>query len=170
MKKLLVLMATAVVFAGVTGVASAQDYKWAVGGRVGTGFEAVGEYHLSDKGYIEGRFGMDYIIGLGADFSALYNWRVITPNWTPGHGNWFFDAGVGLRVGGAAHVARIGVQGQAKLGYIFEHVPVGLAFDFSPSFGPAIVYGRDGNNVSRADVGFDVWSICSLGIACTYNF
>jgi hypothetical protein len=171
MKKLSILMAATVAFAGVTGVASAQESKWAVGARVGTGFEAVGEYHLSDKNYIEARLGMDFPTRiLMADFSALYNWRVITPDWTPGHGSWFFDAGVGLRVGGIPQVARVGVQGLAKLGYTFESVPLSLAFDFSPSFGPMIVYGRDENNVSRTIAGFDQWAICSLGIGCTYNF
>jgi hypothetical protein len=163
MKRLIILIA--VVFASAS-IASAQDYKWSVGARVGTGFQAVGQYHLSDKNYVEARFGMDYAAGgLGADFSALYNWRIATPDWTPGQGSWFFDAGAGLRLGGAANVARIGVQGVAKLGYTFENVPLSLAFDFSPSFGPAISYGR-----GASSAGFDQWAICSLGLSCVYNF
>jgi hypothetical protein len=171
MKKLAILIAVVVASASVSTV-SAQEHKWGVGARVGTGFEAVAEYHLSDKNYLEGRFGMDYVGGLMADFSVLYNWRVFTPDWTPGQGTWFFDAGVGLRLGGAAHIARIGVQGQAKLGYTFEGVPLSLAFDFSPSFGPVIGYGFrdwDGSRLGSVAI-FDQWAICSLGLSCVYHF
>jgi hypothetical protein len=172
MKKLAILIAVVVASASVSTL-SAQEHKWEVGARVGSGFEAVGQYHLSDKNYLEGRLGMDYIGGIVADFSALYNWRIATPDWTPS-GTWFFDAGAGLRIGGMANVARIGVQGQAKLGYTFEGIPLSLAFDFSPSFGPVIVYGIDDlgltNNGRNSAIGFDRWAICSLGLSCTYAF
>ncbi len=163
MKKLFLLIA--VVIASVT-AASAQ---WGVGARLGSGFQGVAQYYVTDNSYAEVRLGMDWVAGgIGANFSALYNWRVARFNWTSS-GEWFFDAGTGLYVGGAANVARIGVHGVAKLGYTFEGLPLSLAFDFSPSFGPAIWYGSTmGVNVRGAT--FDRWAICNLGISAVYRF
>lgn len=174
MKKLFVLIAVVIASASV---ASAQ--KWSAGARVGTGFQGVAQYHVSDKNYVEVRLGMDYVSGLNAEFSALYNWRVAQFDWTSS-GDWFFDAGAGLFVGGQAHLARIGVQGVAKLGYTFENIPLSLAFDFSPSFGPAIGYVKK-QTVSGLGIipdftfggtsaTFDDMAICNLGISCVYNF
>ena len=167
MKKLLVLFAVLVASATA---ASAQT--WGIGGRLGSGFQAVGQYVLPSENYVEARFGMDYIGGLAVDFSVLYNWNIANMNWTP-KGNWFFDAGAGLRLGGAAHVARVGVQGVAKLGYTFEF-PLSLSFDFSPSFGPVMIYGRGfrtGDTTKTETLaGFDVWAIPSFGISAVYRF
>ena len=186
MKKLFILIA--VVIASAT-VASAQG-KWATGLRIGSGFQAVGQYHLSDKNYAEARFGMSFVgsftgridgqrvrgvpVGptmtfISADFSALYMWRVLTPSWTS-QGEWFLDAGVGLNVGGRANWAYVGPQGSVKLGYTFEQAPVSLAFDWSPAFGASIIYGRDFDGRNRTFAGFNDMGIANLGITCTYNF
>jgi hypothetical protein len=185
MKKSAVLIAVAAAVVSASAplsTASAQNHQWSVGARVGTGFEAVGQYHFSDRNYLEARFGMDYIIGLNADFSLLHNWRIAIPSRT--EGLWFFDAGVGLRLGGAEHLARIGLQGVAKLGYTFEDVPLTLAFDFSPSFGPAIhyhghhdwdddhdhYYDHDLDSHHHSHAGFDEWAVCSFALSFVYNF
>ena len=60
MRKL--ILSLAAVFCVLT--VSAQTEKWSVGGRVGSGLEAVGQYHLGTVAgkpfYIEGRFGMSW--------------------------------------------------------------------------------------------------------------
>ncbi len=139
--------------------------KWSVGARLGSGFQAQAECFYSDKAYVEGRLGMQWVAGIGADFTVLHNWNVCTMDWTPSAGKWFFDAGVGLNVGGAAHVATLGVAGQAKLGIKFDAAPVRLALDFTPVFGPAIVY-YGGQSVA----GFNTWGVCNLGVSATYCF
>lgn len=179
MKKLLVLIAALVASASI---ASAQT--WGVGGRVGSGFQAVGQYHLKNNNYVEARFGMSWCdsytgnfygynisgtLGLCADFSALYMWRVAQPAWT-NSGSWFFDTGAGLNVGGRANAAYVGVQGVAKLGYTFAGAPVSLAFDWSPTFGASILYGRYMGVNLGSHAGFDALGLADFGITCTYNF
>ncbi len=148
------------------GAASAQN--WAVGARVGSGFQAQGEYALSDKNYVEARFGMGwYSAGamLVADFTALYNWKVLTMDWTPSVGEWFFDAGVGVGVGGRANYAYVGAAGMAKLGLKFNDVPVKLSIDWTPVIGPYMVYG--GGYTWTA---FNAYGFANAGISCTYCF
>ena len=97
MKKILLIAAM------VLGFAVAADAQgWRVGARVGSGVQGQAEYSYSGSNYIEGRFGLAYYYGgmLTADFTALHNWNVCTMDWTPSVGQWFFDAGVGLTVGG----------------------------------------------------------------------
>lgn len=161
MKKLFIL--AAVVIASLT-TASAQH--WGVGGRLGSNFSAIGQYEFASKDYVEVRLGMNLISIPTADFSALYNWNCLNMQWTP-KGNWFFDAGVGLYVGGTIHLARVGVQGVAKLGYTFDF-PLSLAFDFSPSVGPNIAYGTAENSGSR--IGYDVMQLANFGVSAVYRF
>lgn len=176
MKKIFLVLAAALCVATVSAqskfeqsVKSAAQtvasQKWSVGARVGSGFQAQAECFYSGKAYVEARLGMQYVAGLSADFTILHNWNVCTMDWTPSAGQWFFDAGVGLNVGGVAHVAYLGVAGQAKLGIKFKAAPVRLALDFTPSFGPAIVYyGGDAGAI------FYKWGICNLGLSATYCF
>ena len=113
MKKLLLTLAMGL----LAWSASAQN--WTVGGRIGSGFQAVGQYVFSNDNYVEARFGAYWANAGGtvtADFSVLYNWNVCNMDWTPSAGRWFFDAGAGINVGGKGHYAYVGVAGSAKLG------------------------------------------------------
>ena len=97
MKKLLLTLAMGL----LAWSASAQN--WTVGGRIGSGFQAVGQYVFSNDNYVEARFGAYWANAGGtvtADFSVLYNWNVCNMDWTPSAGRWFFDAGAGINVGG----------------------------------------------------------------------
>ena len=58
---------------------SASAQNWTVGGRIGSGFQAVGQYVFSNDNYVEARFGAYWANAGGtvtADFSVLYNWNV----------------------------------------------------------------------------------------------
>ncbi|MBR2333064.1 MAG: hypothetical protein IKA60_01875 [Rikenellaceae bacterium] len=146
--------------------ANAQD--WAIGGRVGSGLQAQAELGLTSNTYLEGRLGMGWAnlnANLNADFTALHNWNVCTMDWTPSAGQWFFDAGCGVTVGGAAHYAYVGVAGCAKLGIKFNSAPVKLSIDWTPSFGPGISYGK-----SWSDAWFHDWGMANLGISAVYCF
>lgn len=161
MKKILLSLAALLCVATV----SAQG--WAVGGRFGTGLQAQGEYHFSNNNYVEARLGFQYVDGVRADFTALYNWNVCTMDWTPSAGEWFFDAGVGVNVGGISHLVTLGVAGQARLGIKFNSVPLRLSFDFAPAFGPWVTHGfGKGNN----GAGFYKWGICNFGVSAVYCF
>lgn len=139
--------------------------EWSVGGRLGSGVQAVGQYNFNQKNYVEGRFGAGWIDGaVTADFTALYNWKICTMNWTD-EGIWFFDAGVGVNVGGIPNYAYVGVAGMARLGYTFENIPLSLSVDYTPVIGPGFVYWG-GNAVC----GFRDRGFANFGITCTYNF
>ena len=160
MKKFL-LAIVAVMFA--TG-AFAQD--WSVGGRIGSGFQAVGQYGYSADKYLEARFGASWIdSGVTADFTIMHNWNVCTMDWTPSAGEWFFDVGVGVNVGGREHYAYVGVAGMARLGITFNGAPVSLSLDYTPVIGPGIGYGHGHSGAGFRDMGF-----ANVGITCTYNF
>ena len=108
---------------------SASAQNWTVGGRIGSGFQAVGQYVFSNDNYVEARFGAYWANAGGtvtADFSVLYNWNVCNMDWTPSAGRWFFDAGAGINVGGKGHYAYVGVAGSAKLGTSFVRLVAGF--------------------------------------------
>ncbi len=169
MKKLSVLLF--VVLASAT-VASARD--WGVGGRLGSGLEAVGQRYLWNGNYIEARLGMNwfYAGGLAMNLSAMHVWNVENMDWT-WEGNWYFDAGVGAAVGGFRNYTFFGVQGMARLGYEFEDVPLRLAIDWSPAFGPEFVHGvyyMDGQGRAKTVSDFNVRGLGSFGVSCVYRF
>jgi hypothetical protein len=160
MKKFFLMMVASLFVTG----AFAQD--WSVGGRIGSGFQAVGQYGYNQNSYIEGRFGAGWLDrDVTADFTALHNWKICTMDWTPSAGDWFFDAGVGLNVGGAANYAYLGVAGMARLGFTFNNAPVSLSVDYTPVIGPKIAYGGGHSDASFRDIGF-----ANFGLTCTYNF
>lgn len=148
MKKILLIMAAMLCVATVSAqskfestVQSITDQKWSVGLRLGSDVQVDAECFYSDKAYIEGRLGMSLIDSF-VDFMALHNWNCCNWNWTPSTGHWFLDAGVGARVGGNGDLCVLGVAGQVKFGIKFNKVPIRLAIDVTPSFGPVIYYGK----------------------------
>ncbi len=163
MKKLLVLLAVVTASASV---ASAQT--WGVGGRLGSGFQAVGQYVFANDNYVEARLGLGLGIGsgwgIGADFTALYVWNVANWDWTPG--NWFLDVGAGLNVGGGKNWAYFGVAGMGKFGYTFERIPLSLSVDVTPSFGPDFWYAKG----FKTQVGFHSWGLLNFGLSAVYRF
>lgn len=159
-----VIFALAGLFCAVT--VSAQN--WGVGARIGAGFQAQAEYTFENDNYIDGRFGMSWCYGgdaLTAEFSALYQWNIAKMDWTPRTGEWFFDAGAGVGVGGRGHFAYVGVAGGAKLGIKFNGAPVKLAIDWSPIIGPAILYGGGYSATEYHKRG-----LINFGLSCVYCF
>ena len=86
-------------------------------------------------------------------------------DWTPRAGQWFFDAGAGINVGGREHYAYVGVVAMARLGIKFNDAPLSLSLDYSPVIGPGIVYGGGYSHAGFRDIGF-----ANVGVTCTYNF
>jgi hypothetical protein len=142
----------------------------------------VGQYKYNGNDYIEARFGaswnnpkipnfrenadlIDYSESrVMADFTLLHAWHILEMDWTPSAGLWFFDAGAGVNVGGREHYAYVGVAGMARLGFTFHNAPVTLAFDWTPSFGPGIYYGK------QSKVFFNELGLANVGVTCTFNF
>ncbi len=144
-----------------------QD-RWAVGGRIGTGLQAQAEYVFDNENYVEGRFGMSWCnwgATLMADFTALYQWHIFDMDWTPSAGDWFFDAGAGVGVGGRANYCYVGAAGSVKLGIKFNKAPVKLALDWTPLFGAEIAYWK-GFNASA----FHKYGLANIGVSCVYCF
>ena len=147
---------------------SVSAQEWGVGGRIGAGFQAQGEYYFENDNYIEARFGMSWCNNgapLMADFTALYQWNLFKMDWTPSAGEWFFDLGAGLGVGGRANYAYVGAVGCAKLGLKLNNVPLKISIDWSPLFGPEIAYAG-GTSVTD----FHGFGLLNMGISCVYNF
>jgi hypothetical protein len=172
MKKLSVLFIALVASATVAG---AQD--WGFGVRLGSGFQAVGQRSYSSGNYLEGRLGMGWLHhGVTADFSLLHVWNVENMDWTD-EGRWFFDLGAGANLGGASHFFYGGIQGMARLGYRFDHAPVSLSLDWSPSFGPAVVHHHHFDD-EHHDLHIDTHSVASFntrgmanfGLSCVFRF
>lgn len=162
MKKIVLIAAMVLGFALA---ASAQNFR--VGARMGSGFQAQGEYVYSDAKYFEGRFGMAWYHGadLTAEFTALHNWNICTMDWTPSAGLWFFDAGAGLILGGRGHMVDLGVAGCAKLGFEFNNVPCRLSFDYTPAFGPMIFYSK-----GSSEVVFNEDGLLNFGVSAVFSF
>ena len=159
--------------------ATAQE-RWSVGLRVGSAFQVDAQAHFN-KQYLEARLGLGYInryaykvhvdeqIYLGysqpltADFSLFYNWKI--HHWNINAGRVFFDAGVGLNIGGNADFLYVGPTGMAKIGFKFDNAPIALSLDWSPTFGGSIpyqhVYGRST---------FNSMGLANFGVTCVYNF
>ena len=171
MKKLLLVMAAlfCVATASAKGgdvLKKVTDQTWTVGARLGSGLQADAEcFYGGGKNYFEGRFGMQWVAGLAADFTVLHNWNCFNMLWTPSVGQWYFDAGVGVNVGGAAHVAYVGIAAQAKLGFKFNKLPIRLAIDWTPSVGPIIAYSP-----YWTAAGYFTRGLCNLGVSATYCF
>ena len=177
MKKLILILVAALSISAV----SAQE--WAVGARLGSGAQAVAQLKFSNDNYLEARFGASWINPLvtittvtnngyrvsesrvTADFSILYNWHIADMDWTPKAGRWFFDAGVGVNVGGKANFAYVGAAGMARLGIAFNDAPVSLSLDWTPAFGPRIAYAQ-GNSWCV----FNDLALANFGVTCTYHF
>lgn len=162
MKKFLLTLAVSVL------AWSASAQSWAVGGRIGSGFQADAQYIFSNDNYVEGRFGTYWANAggkLSVDFTALYNWNLMNMDWTPSAGTWFLDAGAGINIGGRSHYTYFGAAGCAKLGIAFKGAPVNLSFDWTPVFGPGIV-SWDGHS----DSSFNERGLCNFGITCVYRF
>ncbi len=157
MKKIILAMATMLCIV----TASAQD-KWSVGLRLGSGAQVESEYFYSDKAYLEGLLGLSFVGGNNFDFNLIHNWNCCDWDWTPNAGRWFLDAGVGGRIGGNGNCCYFGVAGQVKFGIQFQEVPIRLAIDVTPSFGP--VFNYHGKN------GFYDSGILSMGISATWRF
>ena len=173
MKKFLLLIVASLFVTG----AFAQD--WSVGARVGSGFQAVGQYSLNSKNYVEARFGLYLVPGAAADLTGLYNWHLFDWNWTPSAGTWFFDAGVGAGVGGAKQYAYVGAAGMARFGFKFRKVPISLSIDYSPVLGLDFAYGFNKGSDYLGDtevsgkgtyVGFHRAGLWNTGLTFTYTF
>ena len=176
MKKFLVAL---VALFAVTAV-SAQENN--VGLRVGSGtdFDLVGKVGLGGN-YIEGRLGFG---GSHVNITGIYNWEIAEWNWTPSVGKWFFDAGVGVNLGGAKHFMYVGVAGQAKFGIKFNKVPIRLAIDVTPAFGPyfhlpyseMVEVPNTSGGVDKVKIkygggaGFYSHGLLNFGLSATYCF
>jgi hypothetical protein len=143
MKKIFLVLAAVALCASTVSAQSkvqqvaqaAASQKWSVGLRATYGVQAVAEcFYASDK-YLEGRLGLGFGYGAGADFTALHNWNCFNWDWTPNAGKWFLDAGVGANLGGGAHNLFVGVAGDVKFGIKFNKVPIRLAIDYTPVIG-----------------------------------
>ena len=136
-----------------------QNERCALGLRLGSGAQVIGEYFYGKDVYIDARLGYDW--GQGFGVTALHMWNPMDWNWTPNLGWWFLDAGAGAFVGVPSHAVTFGVAGSAKFGILFKEVPIRLALDITPRLG--LVAHNGGIN-------FYGTGVFNAGIQATYCF
>ena len=166
MKKIILIMAAVLCVA----TASAQNTvkstfgidesaRCAVGLRLGSGAQVVGEYFYGKDVQIEGRVGINW--GNGFNVTALHVWNTNDWAWTPDLGWWFLDAGAGAFVGAGHGHVNFGVAGTAKFGILFKNAPIRLSVDVTPMLG---LYAYNGG------VAFLSTGIFNGGLTATYCF
>jgi len=164
MKKIVLLLTLAV---ASIGAARAQD--WAIGGRMGSGLQVVGQRYFTGGNYLEARLGVGWNHGFAtSELSALHMWHVSEMSWTRS-GVWSFDAGLGAMFGGANNYFTCGVQGVARLAYELADAPVTFGVDWSPSFGPKI-YSTTSGDVRHTRSAFSGNALANFGLSCVYRF
>ena len=150
---------------------------------MGAGAQVKAECFYSDNKYVEGLLGWGFLTG-ALDFTLIHNWNCCNWNWTPNAGNWFLDAGVGANIGGGKAHCSFGIAGQVKFGIKFNKVPIRLALDLTPSFGPWVAYGQkvttevpdENGNMQTITVksdptwGFYSTGLLNFGLSATYCF
>lgn len=153
-----------------------DEKRWGVGLRIGglSCLNLVGYYNVIQRGYAEARFGLSYspYTETSADFTALYNWRIVNAEWTPKIGRSFIDLGVGINAGGSGYGAYVGAALMARIGINFYKVPMTLSFDYTPSIG-LVKYYEDVYNPYLYFVKYKLFNdfgLINFGITCTYNF
>ena len=106
----------------------------AIGGRAGINDE-ISYQHSLGKNFAEFDLGLQWSGGLGLGASAVYDFSIATPKWTP-KGTWEVYAGPGIALG--THFNNIpfyfGLCGQVGLSYTFWF-PLQLSVDLKPIFG-----------------------------------
>jgi hypothetical protein len=122
-----------------TNYLQAQDYKAAVGARLGYPLSASIKYFISEKSALEGYVGTRGYSGYRwANVSGAYLFHqpiegVEELKWYVGGGAsvyfWTYDFGIGEGFGSTS----FGVQGYGGLEYTFEEVPLTISADWVPT-------------------------------------
>lgn len=166
MKKIILILAAVLCVATAsaqTTVKSAfgieENARCAVGLRLGTGAQVVGEYFYGKDVQLEARIGYNWANGFNV--TALHVWNPKDWAWTPDLGWWFLDAGAGAFVGAYHNYVNFGVAGTAKFGILFKNAPIRLSVDVTPMIG---LYAYDGG------MGFMRTGIFNGGLTATYCF
>lgn len=124
MKKIIALAACIMIFAGT---AFSQNYKHAVGLRVGSGVGITYKQNLG-KGAFEGIAWLNFGRNGGFNVTGLYEWRtkVINPDF-----NLYY--GVGGHIGVYSKDFAFGIDGIVGLEYKIPGAPIALSIDYKPA-------------------------------------
>jgi len=149
MKKLFTVLSFIFFFAGIS---TAQEYKSAIGGRVGVPLMASYKFFISDPGAIELMAGVQfYGISNYTSFNVAGAYQHHFPiaditgfEWYVGGGAginfWIFNSNFGDDEAGISP----GIQAYGGISYTFENIPLNLTLDIRP-----------GVNLSGIERGFD---------------
>ena len=125
----------------------------AIGGRFGWGAEVSYQHNLGNN-FVEVDLGIPGWSALGIQATAIYDFVIAQPQWTPGTWTWY--AGPGLQAGVSFRKdyfsTVIGIAGQVGLSYRFEF-PLELSVDIRPTIG-AYFGSENGESFFRV---YDVW-------------
>ena len=139
----------------------------AIGARFGWGAEVSYQHNLG-KNFMEIDLGIPGWTALGIQATAIYDFIIAQPQWTPGTWTWY--AGPGLQAGVAFRKdffsTLLGIAGQVGLSYRFEF-PLELSVDIRPTIG---AYFGSLNGESFFKV-YDVWgAIFAPHVSVRYAF
>jgi hypothetical protein len=128
----------------------AQDYKSAIGGKLGYGLVASYKKFLSEKAAIDVFGGIHWggsVMG-GINYSIHKDIKEVEDL------RWYYGAGANFFswAAGSYTWAEVGVSGNIGLEYTFKDIPLNLSVDYVPTF---IVYDTDDfDNVRRFRSGY----------------
>lgn len=134
----------------VSFVGNAQDYKSAIGGKLGYGLVASYKKFLSEKA------GIDIFGGIhwGGSIMGGVNYSIHKDIKSVEDLRWYYGAGANFFswAAGSYTWAEVGVSGNIGLEYTFKDIPLNLSVDYVPTF---IVYDTDDfDNVRRFRSGY----------------
>mgnify|MGYP003290201069 CR=1 FL=1 len=160
MKKLLTL-----VLALTMGVSAlfAQEYKQAVGLRIGYDFSLTYKTFVSQENFVDVGLNLAPFGGsFGITAYALYDWNFDIPQ-VDGL-SWY--VGPGASVGLHSHSFYVSVNGQIGLEYKFNNAPVAIFVDYAPGIYLGVV-GAEGDTGSKLSLGF-ASTFGGLGVRYTF--
>jgi hypothetical protein len=144
------IFCTLLVLCASTALIQAQDYKSAIGGKLGYGLVASYKTFLNEKS------GIDIFGGIhwGGSLMGGVNYSIHADIKSVDNLRWYYGAGANFFSWTSIGYdwAEVGVSGNIGLEYTFDDIPLNLSLDYVPTF---VVYETDDfDNVRRFRTGY----------------
>lgn len=142
------------------GTAQAQDYKSAIGGKLGYGLIASYKTFLNERAAIDVFGGLRWGNGLAAGAYYLNH----TPIESIDRLHWYWGVGGSFTtwdygIIGLDNYYELGVSGVLGLDYSFSDLPLNISLDWAPTIVLADSYDVAGSSISRFRSGYGALSV-----------
>ena len=143
--------------------AQAQDYKSAIGGKLGYGLIGSYKYFLNEKSALDIFGGITWNGGFAV--GAFYQYHMPIPGvdrlkWFVGGGGSFFSYHYGTIYGlGLGRYTELGISGNLGLDYSFNDFPLNLSLDWAPTAVVISSFDSNYNKVKRFRSGYGALTV-----------